>query len=263
VGWLDALSAAVSVCPSPVESGVLAPDVWHLWVGRDAPVDWDRILEAMNQASDADLVIARYASAQVWVGPALAASERVLIPAGDIMYWERSSPIDGSPPDAVERLCELGVVDDARCRDTILQIFAGYSSHYSANPALSHVSVAEAYADWAARSLVEADCDVVEWLSPSGTPEGMGLTRRLGDCVEILLAGMLPVARGRGGYSAFLGAIVNRALCAGAHQVVISTQDHNVQVQRLWCRLGLEPSLAISVVHAMKRIGVANSRTGN
>jgi GNAT superfamily N-acetyltransferase len=252
MAWLDALSSDISVRHSPVESGVLLPDVRHLWVGRDAPADRDGLMGAVDQAADADLIIARYASAQSWVGAVLAGSGRVLIPGGNIVYWERSLPIDTSPVQAAEWVRELKVGDESRCYDTTTAIFNGYANHYSVNPALAHVSVADAYADWTARSLADVDCEVVEWIGPGGTVEGMGLTRRAGDHVEILLAGMVPASRGRGGYSAFLAAIVNRALAAGAAKVVISTQDHNVKVQRLWCRAGLEPAVGITVVHAVR-----------
>ena len=114
---------------------------------------------------------------------------------------------------------------------------------------LHGVSVADAYADWAVRALGQAECDVTEWRGADGDAEGIAVARRVDDTVEILLAGMRPAFRGMGAYPAFFTATVNNAFAQGASRVVISTQDHNVQVQRIWGRCGLTPTLAVTVAH--------------
>ena len=255
MAWLDALGDQIVATRSPVESGVLAPEVWHLWVGREAPMDKAAVVAALHEAAAADVIIIRYPSSQAWVGGTLMQSGRALIPAGTILYWGRSEPIDlPASTGGNGQIRPLGVGNEARCRAIITETFAGYTNHYSANPLLARISIADAYADWTSRSLADPDCEVLEWTGSNGATAGMALTRRTEDQVEILLAGMLPASRGRGGYSAFLAAVVNRALRAGAASAVISTQDHNVPVQRLWCRAGFEPVLGITIVHAVNAL---------
>ena len=254
MGWRDVISEGVVASRSTTESGVLAPEVWHMWVGEGAPEDPARVTAALDQTMRADVVIARYASGQVWVASLLASCGRTVVPAGNIIYWQRTHPIAAAGAAEHDAHIRLLRTDDAdRCRALIAATFAGYTNHYVANPWLAPISTADAYADWAVRSLGQVDLEVVEWVDAGGEPSGIGLTRRTDDHVEILLAGMVPASRGRGGYSAFLAAIVNRALAGGAARVVISTQDHNVAVQRLWCRAGFEPVLGVTVVHLVDR----------
>ena len=80
MAWLDAFGDAITAGPSPAESGVLAPDVWHLWVGQAAPDDPHAVSRCLRSAAGADLVIARFASGQSWVGAALTESGRAVIP---------------------------------------------------------------------------------------------------------------------------------------------------------------------------------------
>nr|BFE86349.1 hypothetical protein GCM10020093_089500 [Planobispora longispora] len=73
-----------------------------------------------------------------------------------------------------------------------------------------------------------------------------------GDRTEILLAGVVPAAQGRGLYTHLLGAVEERALGRGSAEVVISTQEHNTRVQRAWTRYGFQPSHAVVTVHAVR-----------
>lgn len=72
------------------------------------------------------------------------------------------------------------------------------------------------------------------------------------DRTEILLAGVVSRARGRGLYAHLLAAVEGRALARGAREVVISTQGHNTGVQRAWARYGFEPALTFLTVHLVR-----------
>jgi len=92
-------------------------------------------------------------------------------------------------------------------------------------------------------------------LMEGGEPIGMA-TLELGaggDHLEILLAGLVPAAQGKRLYDGLLDGCQRVAIARGAVRVVISTQVHNVRVQRSWARLGLRPFAAIETVHLVER----------
>jgi hypothetical protein len=69
---------------------------------------------------------------------------------------------------------------------------------------------------------------------------------------EIELAGIVPDRQRGGLYAHLLRGIHDGARHAGADRVVISTQSHNIGVQRAWARLGYEPIDAIETVHLVR-----------
>ncbi|MEU4832515.1 GNAT family N-acetyltransferase [Streptosporangium sp. NPDC023615] len=73
-----------------------------------------------------------------------------------------------------------------------------------------------------------------------------------GGVTEILLAGVVSRARGRGLYGHLLAAVEERVLARGGREVVISTQGHNTGVQRAWARYGFEPVHAFLTVHLIR-----------
>ena len=68
---------------------------------------------------------------------------------------------------------------------------------------------------------------------------------------EILLAGLTSAAQGRGLYPLLLKAVGQQAMARGCPRVTISTQAHNIRVQRAWAKAGFRPFAAITTVHAM------------
>jgi GNAT superfamily N-acetyltransferase len=64
---------------------------------------------------------------------------------------------------------------------------------------------------------------------------------------------MISAAQGRGRYAVLLAACAAEAHRRGLSRLIISTQVHNVRVQRAWARLGLRPFAAIETVHAVRR----------
>ena len=63
---------------------------------------------------------------------------------------------------------------------------------------------------------------------------------------------MISAAQGRGIYAHLLAEVERRAAERGAAEVVISTQGHNVRVQRVWARYGFEPVHAMLTVHLVR-----------
>ncbi len=139
----------------------------------------------------------------------------------------------------------------ASVRTAVELTFADYVNHYKTNPWLGAASPQQAYADWTARSVGDANRTVMISRGVDGAVAAISVVERRDQVDEILLAGVMPFARGRGTYSAYLDALVDYSYQSGAASVVISTQDHNVAVQRLWCRGEFEPLLGVTIVHGV------------
>ncbi len=200
-----------------------------------------------------DLIIARYSSALTWVPGVLADTGRRIIVAGQLVYWgaelqDWSGPVE--PPAAVP-LEVAGPDDQTACVAAIAEIFDGYVNHYSTNTALPAVDVGGAYADWTARAFHDPSCEIVFSRDQEGDVAGIALTREVDSVIEVLLAGVHPSARGKGSYSQMFASLVQRHTARGMGQLVISTQDHNVAVQRLWIRAGLVPMEGVMITHLM------------
>jgi ribosomal protein S18 acetylase RimI-like enzyme len=139
-------------------------------------------------------------------------------------------------------------------RGIVRASFRDYGNHYTANPLLDRSAALAGYEDWAVRSLVSDPGNVLV-LTDGGEPIGMATLEpgSDGDHLEILLAGLVPAAQGRHLYDGLLDGCERAALARGATRVVISTQVHNVRVQRAWARHGLRPFAAIETVHLVRR----------
>jgi GNAT superfamily N-acetyltransferase len=129
--------------------------------------------------------------------------------------------------------------------------FAGYFGHYHADPRLDRRQCDELYADWAERSCLSREvADQVLVATLAGEIVAF-LTLRLNDddAGEGVLFGVAPEAQGRG---------ISRELMMGAmrwfkeqarSRMLISTQITNIAVQKVWSRLGFEPSKSYYTFH--------------
>jgi ribosomal protein S18 acetylase RimI-like enzyme len=139
-------------------------------------------------------------------------------------------------------------------REVVRSSFRDYGNHYTANPLLDPAAALAGYEDWAVRSL-RSDPGNVLVMMEGGAPIGMATLEpgADGNHCEILLAGLVPAAQGRRLYDGLLEGCERAAAARGATRIVISTQVHNVRVQRAWARHGLRPFAAIETVHLVDR----------
>jgi ribosomal protein S18 acetylase RimI-like enzyme len=130
--------------------------------------------------------------------------------------------------------------------------FAGYGNHYLANPLLDPAAALAGYQEWA-RLTVSAHPEDVLLLRRGGQVIGVATCHASpeDDHLEILLAGLLPTAQGRGLYAHLLAGCATHARHRGLARLIISTQAHNVRVQRAWARAGLLPFGAVETVHCL------------
>jgi ribosomal protein S18 acetylase RimI-like enzyme len=219
-------------CTVPIRSGV-------------KPAEIARVIESR----DADITVLRYPADRVtWFDQLTRELEnRVLIHADNLVYWGLAVGT-GRQPDPIEGLQTAEPADAEMIGDLTTTIFDGYSGHYTANPLLSAAAADAGYRDWAMRTPLS---DTVV-LNDGRSPIGMATTQPGPDHVEILLAGVIPTHQGIGRYQYLLQAVENRAQYLSKSEVVISTQAHNVTVQRSWARYGFLPTISIDTVHVVR-----------
>lgn len=273
MSWDGLQGPGVTYADSPVESERFGRTMARLTVGWGAAADGvvEQVSDRLGSA-DADVVVVRYPASSLGLAAAVARSGRVVLPAGSLTYWSAPSaqvlapgPVDGL---AVVPLADLpgGEEERARVVDAVVaDSFGGYGNHYSANPLLDPGAALAGYQEWARRSALADPGDALllvlggDVLGLATLVDGERSTGAGGPGeqpshghVEVLLAGLRAAAQGQGRYGTLLGGVAREALARGRIEVVISTQAHNVRVQRAWARLGLRPFAAVETVHAVR-----------
>jgi hypothetical protein len=129
-------------------------------------------------------------------------------------------------------------------------IFAGYTSHYHANPLFSPDLILDGYAEWAVRHL-EADDGSAAWIvEHDGAAVGFSCDHAGRDGIATgVLNGILFEARRCGFYGAMLQASLSRFAQLDMKRFAIATQVHNLAVQRTWIANGLVLQGAYNTVH--------------
>lgn len=267
MSWSGLQGDAVSFAESPLESARFGVGVARLTIGwdirpdgqgsvRSAAADVTQILQRAHE----DVVVVRYPAAALELAAAIARSGREVLPAGTLTYW--SVRVDDVRPHVdvpgLDVLAlsafESSAERTALVEDLVADAFSGYGNHYAADPLLRPEAALEGYQEWATRTVTDRPHDALV-LRLEGRP--IGLATLLQNevpvpHVEVLLAGLRPSAQGRGLYGRLLSAAVGVARERGTNFLVISTQAHNVRVQRAWSRLGLRPIAAFETVHAIR-----------
>ena len=209
-------------------------------------------------AADADLVVVRYPQRLVTWSAHLMGSGRDLVHADTLSYW-RLAVGSGRGDTAAGLVSGVeSAPDGTEVQHFVGRVFADYANHYAADPLLDADAALAGYQEWATRSASTAGAVTVRDQA-SGELVALATIRTGDDHVEIELAGVQPAHQGRGVYAVLLAACERLADSAGAPHVVISTQAHNVGVQRAWARYGFEPVAAFTTVHALRR-GLLSAR---
>lgn len=261
MSWSGLSGDAVRLTPSAVESERFGLSVARVVVGADAAADPElapavraRLTEVVRDATE-DLLIVRWPAHQVLFGATVAAAGRAIIPADVLTYWEVPAASLTAPGDSgtltVGPLTAADGAALAALRQVVADSFAGYGNHYTADPLLDPELALTGYMDWAERSLA-ADPSNVVLLAAGDRPLGIATLQQDGDDLEILLAGIVGASQGRGLYGHLLAGVGAEAMRRRCSRVIISTQVHNVRVQRAWVRAGFKPYAAVTTVHAVR-----------
>lgn len=232
-------------------------------IPRSSNVTADEIAREVVD-SGCDVVILRAAAERTDLEAGLRADRRLeVIRADTLRYWRRAAatPLtDEGPPldDAAVREGGAAAVRDATPEDrggierVARRAFAGYATHYRANPRFADALVADGVCEWATSGLGRAGATTLV-VGGHGVVEGFLLAEREGDALEVALNAVDPDAEGRGHYTAMVSAAIGRASRAALRHVWISTQADNERVMRVWARLGFVAEFDLMTLHVMRR----------
>ncbi len=140
--------------------------------------------------------------------------------------------------------------EDEAVRRVASEAFQGYRGHYHADPRLDPAQCDEAYQSWAQRSCLSREVAGEVLVADDGQVAGFA-TLRLNDPSEgegVLFA-VAPRVQGAGVYKAFMVEGMRWCRAQGAKRMVVSTQVTNLAVQKVWSRLGFEPSQSFYTFH--------------
>lgn len=169
-----------------------------------------------------------------------------------LVYYSRKLQIDSLPETSGrEVLRESTPADREEIGRVARSSFSEYFGHYHADPRLDRGLASEGYASWAERSAAEAGvADVVFLAEDAEGLLGFATLRMNGvEEGEGVLFAVSPRAQGRGIYRDFMIQGMRWCAAKGASRMVVSTQITNLAVQKVWSRLGFEPSGSIYTFH--------------
>lgn len=247
MGWDDVMEErAVQAVESPLESARFGRSVERLTVSAAAVTPFPVVREAVL-GSAADVIVLRYPAEYVGWFAELTVLGRTAVFADSLVYWRLRAGRGRAPGPSPDPWTAEPVGPEV-ARRPMSAIFAGYGNHYLANPLFDAAGALAGYREWALRSAAEGGCLALRDHG-SGDVLGLATLEETDGRTEILLAGVVPEARGRGVYAHLLKAVEDRASARGAAEVVISTQGHNTRVQRAWARYGFDPVRTLLTVH--------------
>ncbi|NYE61712.1 GNAT superfamily N-acetyltransferase [Duganella sp. 1224] len=129
--------------------------------------------------------------------------------------------------------------------------FTGYAGHYHADHRLDQAAADAVYAAWAANAcrhpkvanavlLIEHADQLVAFATLQDRAHGL---------LEGVLFGVHPQHQGRRLYQALMQQAQHWGHAHGFSAMTVSTQVVNLAVQKVWCRLGFEPSSSYYTFH--------------
>lgn len=202
-------------------------------------------------STEAEIVILRYPSEALGLFAGADLDGWARFPGGSLLYWRAPShPVhDGSGTRELtgEERTRHAAEIDAMLRDS----FAGYVNHYAANPLIEPDAAVLGYAQWAQAIASDARNRIFTVDDPEGIVGAAAISVSDGGW-DINLAGVLSRAQRRGHYRRLLSGIVAAAESEKA-ELVISTQSHNIPVQRAWAAEGFLPDHSVDTVHLVPR----------
>jgi GNAT superfamily N-acetyltransferase len=149
------------------------------------------------------------------------------------------------------RVRELQAGDEVEIPKVAAAAFKRYTGHYHADPRLDSDKCDEAYRSWAERSCTTKNAaDEVLVAEVGSKVAGFG-TLRLNSPQEVegLLFAVATESQGKGICPALMIRSLQWCQVQRAKRMVISTQVTNVSMQKVWCRIGFEPSHSYYTFH--------------
>ncbi|MGO9088671.1 MAG: GNAT family N-acetyltransferase [Candidatus Sulfotelmatobacter sp.] len=141
--------------------------------------------------------------------------------------------------------------DEEQVRMVASAAFKGYIGHYHADRRLDRRRCDEGYVSWAERSCIPKTAADEVLVAEHGDRVVGFATLRLNSPQEVegLLYAVAPEWQGRGICRSFMIRSLQWCRSRGAQRMIISTQVTNVSMQKVWCRVGFEPSHSYYTFH--------------
>lgn len=259
MGFGDFSHSHVTYTPSESESDRFGFGTARLTVGfgaADALGGLGGVADAINGVltdAAAKIVILRYPAGFLALGRSLPSSAWGVHPGGTLVYWESPLAARHIPhPSASEFTLAERISRSSEIQSVLADSFDGYINHYAANPLIDPGIASIGYADWAASTLSDPNNRLFAVADESGLV-AVAVVHAATSQWEVELAGVSTRAQGRGHYIRLMSRVQAAAADARADRLLISTQAHNIGVQRAWVKLGLQPISAIDTVHLLRR----------
>ena len=164
-------------------------------------------------------------------------------------FFLKNKPI---PEDAAGiRVRPVSPGEEFVVKDIAQGSFQGYRGHYHADPRLDRKKCDDVYTDWAYRSCFRGSlANEVMVAEYDSTPAGFATLRINSDSEgEGVLFGVAPVFQGKGIYRSLMIGGLTWCVSLGLDVMIVSTQIVNTAVQKVWTRLGFEPSHSYYTFH--------------
>ena len=213
------------------------------------PESLSRVLD-FCAAEKINLLIARCAAGDLAAAQAMETHGFLLMDT--LVYYGFDLSKKAIPEDTRDFLVRpLQPEDKDQVRTVASAAFRGYMGHYHADPRLDRRQCDETYASWAERSTtLKAAADEVLVAEHSGTIVAFATLRmnspREG---EGLLFAVAPEYQKRGVCRALMIHSLLWCRSRRATRMLISTQVTNISMQKVWCRVGFEPSHSYYTFH--------------
>lgn len=145
----------------------------------------------------------------------------------------------------------VAVGEEEIIKQVAVESFRGYFGHYHADSRLDRVQCDAVYVTWAYRACVSRDvADVVLVAEHEGNIQGF-VTLKVADADEADggLFAVAPSARGTGLAQTLMARALEWCQMKSLRRMLISTQITNLASQKVWVRVGFEPSHAYYTFH--------------
>lgn len=252
MGWKELQSDEVYVTPAVAESNRFGFPVLNIQCGLKTNSPFDVLRKTLEEV-DYQIAVVRYPAVFEDIGTKLSGLNLRQTYADSTVYWSSERVVKNPEPISSElRIFEISIHQLSDVISVIDSSFDNYRSHWHYNPRTKHLRMPAAYAEWVTNAMKWPDTTCY-LMTHGDVPAGMAMTQIGEDFAEILLAGIAKNFQAKGLYQQLLQYVATDLRRKEMHQIVISTQSGNTNVQKAWARYGLLPALSIQTVHIERK----------
>jgi len=206
------------------------------------------LVEEFCQKEDIGFLVLRCETSQINLVHAL--EEKKFYLMDTLVYYHYLLSDEITEPHQKNTIAFFAPEDEERIKEITQKAFAGYISHYHADPRLDPRDCDEGYLDWAIRSCRKEIADEVLVAKINGQVNGfLTLKKNTLNEVEGSLFVVFPEAQGQGLGRSLIKAAFSWAYKEGAKEFIISTQITNLASQNLWAGLGMKLNRSLYTFH--------------